>query len=134
MNHQANATVLDDDVFPIVGWAGLSGDRITPETMRDMRKAGFTVNHGNLNGRDPALFGVFRGADGLLNLLVVSKNPCAWSMLNLKPSRPEPIFEFDVRDGSWAKPYPRRPENQPLTLAPGEGRLLRFGGEGQSRF
>ena len=74
MNHQANATVLDDDVFPIVGWAGLSGDRITSETMRDMR------------------------------------------------------------DGSWAKPYPRRPENQPLTLAPGEGRLLRLGGEGQSRF
>ena len=83
---------------------------------------------------DPALVGVFRGADGLLYLLVVSKNPCAWSMLNLKPFRPEPIFEFDVRDGSWARPYPRRPENQPLTLAPGEGRLLRLGGEGQSRF
>ena len=74
MKRQASPTVLDDDVFPIAGWAGLSGDRITSETMRDMR------------------------------------------------------------DGSWAKPYPRRPENQPLTLAPGEGRLLRFGGEGQSRF
>ncbi len=74
MKQKPSPTVLDDDVFPIVGWAGLGGDRITPETMRG------------------------------------------------------------VRDGSWAKPYPRRPENQPLTLAPGEGRLLRLGGEGQSRF
>lgn len=83
---------------------------------------------------DPALVGVFRGPDGLIYLMVVSKNPCAWSMLYLKPFIPSPFFEFDVRNGRWAKPFPRKPERQPLTLAPGEGRLLRLGGEGESRF
>lgn len=83
---------------------------------------------------DPCLVGTFRGGDGLVYLLVVSKNPCAWSLCYLKPFEPQPIFEFDVRTGAWAKPYPRKPERQPLALAPGEGRLLRLGGEGESRF
>ena len=46
------STVLDEEMFPIVGWAGLSGDMIRPDTMRDMRKAGFTVNHGDAGARD----------------------------------------------------------------------------------
>ena len=83
---------------------------------------------------DAALVGVFRGPDGLTYLLVASKNPCAWSMHYLKPFAPNPFFEFDVRNGRWAKPFPRKPERQPLTLAPGEARLLRLGGEGESRF
>jgi len=84
---------------------------------------------------DPALVGVFRGRDdGLIYLMVASKTPCAWSMLYLKPFEPKPFFELDVRNGAWAKPFPRKPERQPLTLAPGEARLLRLGGEGESRF
>lgn len=83
---------------------------------------------------DPALVGVFRGTDGLVYLMVVSKNPCAWSMHYLKPFEPNAFYEFDVRNGAWAKPFPRKPERQPLTLAPGEARLLRLGGEGESRF
>lgn len=83
---------------------------------------------------DPCMIGVFQDDGGMLYLMVVSKNPCDWSLVHIKMRKPLPIFELDVRDGCWAKPYPRQPDCQPLTLAPGEGRLIRIGGEGKSRF
>ena len=43
-------TVLDDAVFPIVGWAGPSGDMIRPDVMAGMAEAGFTVSHSSLRG------------------------------------------------------------------------------------
>ncbi|MCL5996456.1 MAG: hypothetical protein M1546_10450, partial [Chloroflexi bacterium] len=43
-------TILDDDRFPIVGWAGPSGDMIRPDVMRGMAEAGFTVSHSWVQG------------------------------------------------------------------------------------
>lgn len=42
-------TVLDDGVFPIVGWAGPGGDLIRPDVMQGMAEAGFTVSHSKPN-------------------------------------------------------------------------------------
>ncbi len=39
------ATVLDEDIFPIVGWAGPGGAMIRPDVMQGMRDAGFTISH-----------------------------------------------------------------------------------------
>lgn len=39
------ATILADQTFPIVGWAGPGGEMIRPEVMAGMREAGFTVSH-----------------------------------------------------------------------------------------
>ena len=38
-------SVLDDGVFPIVGWAGPSKEMIRDDVMAGMREAGFTVSH-----------------------------------------------------------------------------------------
>lgn len=45
--------ILDEDVFPIVGWAGPGGDMIRPDVMAGMAAAGFTVSHSSA-GDDPA--------------------------------------------------------------------------------
>jgi len=38
-------TILDEEVFPIMGYAGPSGDMINRQVMSDMAAAGFTVSH-----------------------------------------------------------------------------------------
>lgn len=45
MAKKATSTVLDEDVFPIIGWAGPSGKMINDQVMSDMAQAGFTVSH-----------------------------------------------------------------------------------------
>jgi len=45
MLEEGSHTVLDEDVFPIVGWAGPSGEMIRDEIMAGMAEAGFTVSH-----------------------------------------------------------------------------------------
>ncbi|HHE73086.1 MAG TPA: hypothetical protein ENL34_12480, partial [Chloroflexi bacterium] len=42
--------VLDESIFPIVGWAGPSDDMIRPDVMARMAEAGFTVSHSRVNG------------------------------------------------------------------------------------
>jgi len=42
--------VLDESIFPIVGWAGPSDDMIRPDVMAGMAEAGFTVSHSRVNG------------------------------------------------------------------------------------
>ncbi|MFC1452005.1 hypothetical protein ACFLSJ_01520 [Verrucomicrobiota bacterium] len=37
--------ILEEDVFPIVGWAGPGGEMIRDEVMAGMAEAGFTVSH-----------------------------------------------------------------------------------------
>lgn len=44
--------ILDEEVFPIVGWAGPGGELIRPEVMAGMAAAGFTVSHSSA-GADP---------------------------------------------------------------------------------
>jgi hypothetical protein len=82
---------------------------------------------------DPACIGQFTGPDRVTYLLVVSKNPCSWSVVHLKMRGEEAISELDPRTGEWVRPWPYNPGRQPLTLAPGEGRLLRIGGESEGR-
>jgi hypothetical protein len=43
-------TVLDEPIFPIVGWAGPSDDMIRPYVMAGMAEAGFTVSHSGVHG------------------------------------------------------------------------------------
>lgn len=83
---------------------------------------------------DPVCIGHFVGADELTYLLVVSKDPCAWSLAHLRVAGAEAIYELDPRTAQWVHPYPHQPERQALTLGPGEGRLLRVGGEGKGQF
>jgi len=45
MNKKTISTVLDENVFPIIGWAGPSGKMINDHVMSDMAQAGFTVSH-----------------------------------------------------------------------------------------
>jgi len=44
------ATVLEDGVFPIMGWAGPSNEMIREDVMRGMAEAGFTVSHSGVSG------------------------------------------------------------------------------------
>jgi len=44
--------ILDEDVFPIVGWAGPSGGMVREDVMAGMAEAGFTVSHSGVGG-DP---------------------------------------------------------------------------------
>jgi hypothetical protein len=83
---------------------------------------------------DPVVIGRFLGPDDQEYLILVSKNPCEWSVVHLRQAKPKPVFEFDVNTGTFRRPYPDLPDRQPLTLAPGEGRLLRLGGEGKQVF
>ena len=43
-------SVLDDGVFPIMGWAGPSEGMIREDVMRGMAQAGFTVSHSSVSG------------------------------------------------------------------------------------
>lgn len=43
-------TILDDDRFPIVGWAGPAGAMLRPDVMHGMAEAGFTVSHSAVSG------------------------------------------------------------------------------------
>ena len=52
--------VLDEDLFPIVGWAGPGGDMIRDDIMAGMAEAGFTVSHSSLH---PTEEGVTRALD-----------------------------------------------------------------------
>ncbi len=42
--------ILQDGVFPIVGWAGPGGEMIREDVMTGMATAGFTVSHSNAGG------------------------------------------------------------------------------------
>ena len=42
MTESKPKTVLDEELFPIMGWPGPSGDLIRDDVMRDMAEAGFT--------------------------------------------------------------------------------------------
>lgn len=44
--------ILQEEVFPIVGWAGPGGDMIRDDVMAGMAEAGFTVSHSSA-GADP---------------------------------------------------------------------------------
>ncbi len=46
----SSTMILDDDRFPIMGWAGPSGDMIRPDVMLGMSAAGFTVSHSWVTG------------------------------------------------------------------------------------
>ena len=50
--------------------------------------------------------------------------------------RPQPrrVFVGGSGTGRFVHPYPHQPERQMLELAPGEGKLLRLGGEGEQLF
>jgi len=42
--------ILDEDAFPIVGWAGPGGEMIREDVMAGMAEAGFTVSHSGAGG------------------------------------------------------------------------------------
>ena len=42
--------ILDEDVFPIMGWAGPNDSMIRPDVMRGMADGGFTVSHSRVSG------------------------------------------------------------------------------------
>ena len=47
--------ILDDGVFPIVGWAGPSDEMIREDILSGMVEAGFTISHSSVNGGDAAM-------------------------------------------------------------------------------
>lgn len=70
------ASVLEDGIFPILGWAGPSDDMIRPDIMAGMAEAGFTVSHSWVRGDLAALHRALdAAADGGVRLLLA--NP-AW--------------------------------------------------------
>ncbi|MCL4505234.1 MAG: hypothetical protein M1434_11925 [Chloroflexi bacterium] len=80
---------------------------------------------------DPVTIGFFMDNDNLLYLMVVNGNPCEWSSITLKVNvSKEKLYVFDCSDGLFRELWPPDPHNQMVSLAPGEGRLFRVGGEG----
>ena len=76
---------------------------------------------------DPVCLGHFAGQDNMTYVLVVSKNPCDWSLVHLKwPEGTQDVSGLDPRTGKWGY------ASANLTLAPGEGRLLRLVGKKRS--
>ncbi|MBI2191631.1 MAG: hypothetical protein HYU36_06585 [Planctomycetes bacterium] len=53
-------TILEEDVFPIVGWAGPGDNMIRDDVMAGMAQAGFTVSHSSAG---PALDAVLQALD-----------------------------------------------------------------------
>jgi hypothetical protein len=66
------ACILHEDIFPIVGWAGPSGEMIRPDVMCDMAEAGFTVSHSRVSGgTDEVLRALDIAAESRMRLLLV---------------------------------------------------------------
>ncbi len=80
---------------------------------------------------DPVTIGFFQDDSDLLHLMVVNGNPCQWSRITLKVNvSKDKLYVFDYGDGLFRELWPPDPHNQMVSLAPGEGRLLKVGGEG----
>ena len=47
--------ILDEEAFPIVGWAGPGGDLIRDDVMAGMAEAGFTISHSSPDSKLPAV-------------------------------------------------------------------------------
>ena len=83
---------------------------------------------------DPVTIGFFLDSDERLYLMVVNGNPCAWSRITLKVNvRHDKLYVFDCADSVFRELWPADLHNQMVTLAPGEGRLFKVGGEGQGQ-
>jgi hypothetical protein len=50
MTQAKQETILDSDLFPVVGWAGPGGPMLRPDVMSGMAAAGFTVSHSWVQG------------------------------------------------------------------------------------
>jgi len=70
------ATVLDEGVFPIMSWAGPSGDMIRPDIMQDLAEAGFTISHSSPN-KGERLRALDIAADAGLRVMLCDK---AWGI------------------------------------------------------
>ncbi len=83
---------------------------------------------------DAVTIGFFLDVDERLYLLVVNGSPVDWSRVTLKVNVDnEKLYVFDYGDGVFRELWPPDPHSQMITLAPGEGRLFKVGGEGQSQ-
>lgn len=88
------AHVLDEDVFPIVGWAGPGGDLIRPDIMAGMAEAGFTVSHSAPGGDlDTVRRALDVAADAGVRLLLVHPSYHVDDDYELTPDRREAITE-----------------------------------------
>jgi hypothetical protein len=80
---------------------------------------------------DPVSIGCFLDGIERVHLMVVNGSPCDWSRITLKVNvDTEKLYVFDFGDGKFKELWPPNPHNQMVTLAPGEGRLFKIGGEG----
>ncbi len=100
---------------------------------------------------DPVTLGFFVDKGARTHLLVVNGSPCNWSRITLRvdphppsqsttpiadaehaltPALNEKLFWFDPRARQFLELWPADPQNQLVTLAPGEGRLFKIGGAG----
>jgi hypothetical protein len=78
--------------------------------------------------------GSFVDANERLHLMVVNGSPCSWSRVTLKVNVDnESLYLFDYADETFRELWPPDPHNQMITLAPGEGRLFKVGGEGRAQ-
>lgn len=65
-------SILNDDTFPIVGWAGPGDEMIRSDVMRGMAEAGFTVSHSRVSGDlDDVLRALDVAAESGVRLLLV---------------------------------------------------------------
>lgn len=100
---------------------------------------------------DPVTLGYLLDAEDRVHVMVVNGSPCSWSRVTLKldpkapsasavpiaaedaartPAMREKLYCFDVKARDFRELWPADPQNQLVTLAPGEGRLFRIGGAG----
>lgn len=80
---------------------------------------------------DPVTIGYFTGPDEQIYFMVVNGNPFSWSRVTLKVNMDkDKLYVFNHNDGAFRVLWPPDPHNQLVTLAPGEGRLFKVGGEG----
>ena len=83
------------------------------------------------NLEDWLLLYYFLDAEERTHVMVVNGSPCSWARITLKlDAKREKLFFFDVKAREFRELWPADPQNQLVTLAPGEGRLFRIGGAG----
>lgn len=81
---------------------------------------------------DPVTIGFFQDELERLYMMVVNGSPCTWAKITLKVgvSSGEKLLVFDLNSAQFRELWPADPHQQLVTLAPGEGRLLKVDGSG----
>ncbi len=92
---------------------------------------------GTLNVKgDPAVIGIFDDKEGTKYAFLVNRNPVEWGRFQVEFNIPEgkQLVYYETQDDKWYTRWPRRVNDMPIALAPGEALLFKLGGEGGGRF